>query len=63
MVVLFNTFYELNIKNVNQKEPIDLTTYCATVKMSVLGTEFRDKLLNINRLPKLLAHSFQPDVG
>ena len=45
MVALFNTFYELNERNVNCKVPIDFPTYCTTAGISVLGLEFRDKLL------------------
>ena len=57
MVALFSKFYQLNERNANHKEPIDFVTYCTTVKTSVLGAEFRDKLLIHNALPKLLGHS------
>ena len=57
MVSLFNTFYHLNEKNVNEKEPIDLPLYCMSVKVSVIGYEFRDKLLRRFKLPQLLGHS------
>ena len=63
MVSLFNTFYHLNEKNVNEKEPIDLPLYCMSVKVSVIGFEFRDKLLRRFKLPELLGHSNQPELG
>lgn len=37
--------------------------YCRTVKLSVIGVEFRDKLLGNNVLPPLLSHSSQPIPG
>lgn len=63
MVALFNTFYEINEKNTTNKVPIDFAIYCQTVKCSVLGAEFRDKILELTTLPKLLGHANQPTPG
>lgn len=63
MVSLYNTFYELNQKNVNHKNPINMPTYCVTVKVSVIGVEFKDKLLRNFKLPELLGHANQPELG
>ena len=42
------------------KQPIDFPLFCDTVKISVLAVEFRDKLLGLQGLPRLLGHSNQP---
>ena len=60
MVALFNTFYQINKRNSIVKQPIDFPLFCDTVKISVLAVEFRDKLLGLQGLPRLLGHSNQP---
>ena len=58
MLELYNAYYERNRKQFNfTKFPIVMHEYCTIVKLSVLGVEFRDKLLRRNVCPMLLKHS------
>lgn len=64
MLELFNAYFELNKKKHNfSKIPLTIDIYCRTVKLSVIGVEFRDKLMGKNLLPPLLCHSNQPSPG
>ena len=64
MVELFDVYFKMNERNASfVKKEINIHLYCQTVKLSVLGVEFRDKLLQRNMVPKLLGHSNQAAPG
>jgi len=64
LVELYNYFFNLNRAIiVSDKLPIEFESYCKIVKLSVLGFEFRDKLLNRQGCPMLLGHANQPATG
>lgn len=64
MLELFNYYYHLNRKNHQfTKLPIHVAEYCRVVKLSVLGVEFRDKILQRKACPMLLGHANQPAPG
>ena len=61
MLELYNYFFKTNKKcHQYSKFPIKLDTFCRIVKLSVIGIEFRDKLLSKQSVPMLLGHSNQP---
>ena len=64
MLELFHYYYNLNRKNHQfTKLPIHIAEYCQVVKLSVLGVEFRDKILQRDKCPKLLKHANQAAPG